>query len=375
MIARAIPVLCVGLAVALQSATCGQAAGGPPEPVRPPRPSSWTLSPSNPLIAISRTPDGLSGGGKGPQIWNDPSVLQEDGGYSMWASMGHGGPKGVAIYKLRSRDGLTWTVDNGGKAVLEPGDRGKDFDWFGVETPSVIKVGDRYHMYYSVYPDGKIPLVTMGHAVSRDGVHWDKQGELRSVTEPVGRHEGNPWGRLARAEPAVLYRDGTFYLYFTDVRCRTADCKGDVPVIRGISLATSRDGQTFQQRGTEPVLMPGAPYTADERWEGYSTPAVVMHDGVTHLFCDVFRKAGKDSVQEAIAHFQSRDGVSFELVEPDIVTAGADWAAVSVRSPSVLIDGATWKMWFAGDNYDPNRGKPRGGRIEAGIGLATKNLR
>ena len=57
----------------------------------------------------------------------------------------------------------------------------------------------------------------------------------------VGTVDGNRWGWLARGEPAALYRDGTFYLYFTDVRCRQADCKGSPGAIRGISLAALLD--------------------------------------------------------------------------------------------------------------------------------------
>ena len=124
-------------------------------------------------------------------------MLSEGNGYSMWASVGHGGPKGVAVYKLHSRDGENWEVQNDARPVLEPGGK-KDFDSMGIETPVVIKAGDRYHMYYSAYPHGKIPLVTMGHAVSPDGVRWTKQGELTSLSKPVGQNKGNPWGRLGR---------------------------------------------------------------------------------------------------------------------------------------------------------------------------------
>jgi predicted GH43/DUF377 family glycosyl hydrolase len=338
--------------------------------------SRWTLSPANPIVSISRPPRGLAGGGKGPQIWNDPSVLREGNDYWMYASMGHGGPRGVAIYRLRSADGVSWTVDNGGSPVLEPGDRKKkDFDWFGVETPSVIRAGREYHMYYSAYPDGKIPLVTMGHAVSTDGLHWQKRGELRTITAPVGQHKGNPWGRLARGEPAALYRDGTFFLYYTDVKCRTEDCKGDVPVVRGIGLATSRDGHTFEVRGSAPILLQGGPYRVEDRWEGYSTPAVALRDGQVELFVDVFRKGGKESIQSSLAHFRSADGVRFDLIEADIVTPGPEWCAVSVRSPAVLAEGNSWKLWFAGDNWDPDQGKPRGRQVDAGIGLVTAPIR
>ena len=306
-----------------------------------------------------------------PAIWNDPSVMREGDGYTMWASKGVGGPKDVAIYKLRSRDGETWEVENDGRPVLEPGAK-RDFDSLGVETPVVIKVGDTYHMYYSAYPHGKVPLVTMGHAISSDGTRWKKLGELTSITKPVGQHKGNPWGRLARGEPAVVHHDGTFRLYFTDVKCRQENCKGSPAVIRGISLATSRDGHNFEQQGSEPILLPTASYPASQGWEGYSTPWVVLNDGKFELFCDVFRSIGKQSIQTSITHLTSNDGVKFNEVAAHILTEGGDeWTAVSVRSPSVIIENGVWRMWYAGDNYDPARNKPRGSRIDAGIGLMT----
>lgn len=351
--------------------------GAPPGlPPTPPPQSSWAPSPRNPLLDIGAQPAGLAASMAREQnpIWNDPSVLAEDGGYSMWASLGKGGPVGVAIYKLRSRDGLAWTVKNGGEPVLRPGDKGRDdFDWLGVETPVVVRVGGTYHMYYSTFSHGEIPLVTMGHATSDDGVRWRKRGELSSVTYTVGHHEGNPWGRLARAEPAAVFHEGRFYLYFTDVRCRRDDCKGEPVPIRGISLAISSDGHDFRQHGSEPVVLQSSSYPPDQGWEGYSTPWVFVHDGVFELFCDVFRRIGGESIQTSLVHLRSRDGIHFEEVEPHVVVAGVqDWSFVSVRSPSVLIDGGVWKMWYAGDNYDPNRKKPARNPLSAGIGFASR---
>jgi predicted GH43/DUF377 family glycosyl hydrolase len=304
-----------------------------------------------------------------PSIWNDPSVLREGDGYSMWASKGVGGPKDVAIYKLRSRDGETWQVENDGRPVLEPGGK-RDFDSLGVETPVVIKVGTNYHMYYSAYPHGKIPLVTIGHAVSNDGIHWKKLGELTSITKPVGQNKGNPWGRLGRGEPAVVYHNNEFYLYFTDVKCRQDDCKGTPAVVRGISLATSRDGHTFEQRGNAPILLQTASFPPSQGWEGYSTPWVFVNNGTFELFADVFRSIGKQSIQTAITHLRSDDGVRFTEVDANVLNEGGDdWTAVSVRSPSVLVEDGRWMMWYAGDNYDPAKNKPRGSRVDAGIGL------
>jgi len=339
-----------------------RAAGGP-----------WTRADGNPIINVDRLPAGLPSdvARKSNMIWNDPSVLLEDGGYSMWASAGFGGPNGVAIYKLRSSDGLDWTVENGGRPVLEPGSNNQ-FDSLGVETPVVLKVGDTYHMYYSAYPHGKIPLVTLAHAVSSDGVRWEKRGELTSITGVVDRQNGNPWGWLGRGEPAAVYHEGTFYLYFTDVKCRQSNCRGTPAPIRGISLATSTNGHDFTQQGSEPIIMPSSSYPPSEGWEGYSTPWVLVADGKFELFCDVFRSIDGESLQTSLVRMQSDDGVRFTEVDAHLMVAGQEsWAAMSVRSPSVVIDAGVWRMWYAGDNFDPRRNRPASGRLQAGIGTAT----
>jgi hypothetical protein len=362
---RLLTILVLGAAGVLWG--CGGTAGAPPAPPAPPQGAEAS---SRQIIGMYRPPEKLRD--NRPSIWNDPSVMREGDGYTMWASKGVAGPKGVAIYKLRSSDGRNWQTENDGKPVLEPGGK-RDFDSLGVETPVVIKVGDTYHMYYSSYPHGKIPLVTIGHAVSSDGTSWKKLGELTSITKPVGQHAGNPWGRLGRGEPAVVHYQGMFYLYFTDVRCRQTDCKGWPVAVRGISLATSKDGHVFEQRGTEPILLQTASFPASDGWEGYSTPWVLVHDGKFELFADLFRHNRKDSIQTAITHLRSVDGVRFEEVEANVLTAeGSEgWSAVSVRAPSVLVDNGVWRMWYAGDNYDPVQKKPRGPRIEVGIGYMT----
>ena len=339
----------------------------------------WMPHADNPVISIARPPEGLPRRLQDASllIWNDPSVLKEGDDYSMWLSLGtRGGPQDVAIYRLRSSDGIRWALANDGKPVLSGGDKRRgDFDWFGVETPVVIKVGNTWHMYYSVYKNGKVPLVTMGHATSSNGTDWTKHGELLSLTQDVGRHAGNPWGRLARGEPAVVHRDGTFYLYFTDVRCRTDDCSSFPAAVRGISLATSKDGHVFKQHGTEPIVHQSTYYSAEKGFEGYSTPWVFHDGGVFWLFCDVFHNNGRDSVQSALLRLRSDDGIHFEEVSRDDIVAGDQpWSAVSVRSPSVIRDNGRLRMWYAGDGFDSSKhggSDIRSGRVQIGIGEAS----
>jgi len=357
----------------------GSAGGGPLAPGAPAG-AGWRHVSTEPVLDIMRRPAGLPSNVQNAPLtnWNDPSVMKENGQYVMWASLGmKGGGKDVSIWKLVSRDGTDWRIVGNGP-VLEGGGFGA-WDSYGVETPAVIKVGGTYHMYYTAYKKPIGHLFTMGHATSSDGEHWQKQGELTSLTSVVGNKDGNPWGWLARAEPTAVYVNGEFWLYFTDVHCRSDDCKATPVAQRGVSLAKSRDGQNFTQVGDAPVLLQSASYPPSAGWEGYSTPWVV-HDGTSfHLFADLFRQTAKNGhFQTRIAHYQSEDGIHFREVEADVVRVeGHPWATMSVRAPTVIADGNRWLMWYAGDSFDPEH-KPkdmlaaiRSGQVRMGIAMVT----
>jgi len=227
----------------------------------------------------------------------------------MWASMGTGAI-GVVIYKFTSTAGKNWVLENDGEPVVKPGSK-DEHDSHGVETPAVIKVGDDYHMYYSFYPDEEAIAVSMAHATSKDGINWVKQGELTSLTSIVGNPAGNPWGWLARAEPTAVYYDNTYYLYFADVKCRQDNCQGFPRALRGISVATSKDGHSFTQTGKQPVLLQTSSYKPEDGWEGYSTPWVYHNGEFFELYVDLFRTVDGNALQTALAHYRSRDGINF----------------------------------------------------------------
>lgn len=313
-----------------------------------------------------------SHGGQHPAIvWNDPSVMRVGNEFWMWLSGGFS-RDGVKIYRFTSFNGVDWTIANGGKPVLVPGDKDAgDFDWLGTETPVVIKAGEIFHMYYSAHKNGQFPFLTMGHAVSLDGDHWQKLGELISITSVVGNNAGNPWGWLARGEPAAAYIDGTFLLYFTDVKCRHSDCTGYPAPIRGISLAVSSDGHNFQQVGSQPILLPDEKdYPASHGWEGFTTPWVVPVDGKLELYVANFRTIDARSVHRGISRFVSSDGIRFDSVSHHIVLPTENrWSRWHVRSPSVIEHDGALYMWFAADDLEDGVTDP----FEAitGLGLAT----
>jgi len=313
-----------------------------------PSTSEWTEFGNNPVIKYNDVLDGI--------LWNDPSVIKEGSKYRMWLTGGKpfDVPIVVKVYEAHSDDGIDWNISP--SPVLEPGEAGA-WDDLRTETPSVIRVGDTFHLYYSgcnsPCTDGKYDI---GHATSEDGTHW-----VKDPRNPVIADQPDPlkWGFYTVGEPAIVHHEDTYYLYYSSAKSNYPEYGSPF----GILLATSKDGSNFQQRGAVYTLTP----TYDpELFRGYSTPEVYVADGVFHLYHDVVYSPGNPDgfEQVAISHAISEDGLTFIESDTNIIAVDEDWKRVSVNGPAVLDDGGTTKMWFAGRTDKPGFG--------FGIGYATK---
>jgi len=309
---------------------------------------TWQLYESNPIIGFGNSVSGM--------IWNDPCVIKEGASYRMWLSGGRDvSPNHVEIYHATSSDGLQWAINT--NSIIEPGSVGT-WDDNKVETPSVIKVGNTYHMYYSGFKSGDGPgQYQTGHATSSDGVSW-----LKDPNNPVisFHTDLSNWGFYQSAEPGAVYDSSsdTIYLYYMTSKLRN-DYNGsnpDLSTLHGICVATSpgSDGSNFANTSVSNrvlVLSQSQNYPVEQDFRGYSTPyAMITSDGKFHLFYDVAKHPqGGDWQQVALAHAHSSDGISFEEIEANIIKVGDEsWLNTEVRAPSVLQTGDSFKMWFAG---------------------------
>jgi len=292
-------------------------------------------------------------------LWNDPSVLREGRQFRMWLSGGDARNLKrivVEVYQAFSSDGEKWDIDP--NPVVRPSASG--WDSLRIETPSVIKVGNTYHMYYTGFSEdtAKTGISQIGHATSPDGVKW-----IKDPLNPVlkGQSEDKlKWAYGGVGEPGIMYlpKEKRFYLYYTGMKYSN---DGKNHGLMGILLATSEDGSHFSPymdgADRKLIFFRNVPNATKKAWFGYSTPsAVATSDGTIHLFATfVVAPKGPTSTRHVVlAHGVSTDGVDFQVKEENMFEAGrGDWKDFQVRSPTVVEFDHRLHMWFAGERQRP----------------------
>lgn len=150
-----------------------------------------------------------------------PSVMcmHKEKKFFMWYAGGDT-PRGIGL--ATSEDGKNWIkYDN--NPVLE-GKRGTWED-IGMDRPCVIKIGDKYYMYYTGL---NLPFARIGLATSDDGKVW-----VKSLNNPIlDLGTGSAWDSVYVADGWVTKINNKYYMWY-----RGYDGK-----YSRIGLATSFDG-------------------------------------------------------------------------------------------------------------------------------------
>jgi predicted GH43/DUF377 family glycosyl hydrolase len=304
-----------------------------------------TKHPANPVLDIA--PDAFD-----RSCTYEPMVLLDGSLFRMW----YGGRDGVnrdEICYAESADGVHWTrpVAN---PVVTCHDEPSGWDYAMVTRPSVLRVGDLYHQWYSSVeappgPDLLADAVSgaedgegarLGHATSPDGIHWAKD-PANPVLSPA-----EAWERLSIQCPSVLHEDGLFRLWYSGGRRYEPDAVG---------YAESPDGVHWTKHPANPI------FTGNGGWEGrrigaFSVRRVEHPDGSVWHYAfynamdDTDKGDGCGTSRVGLA--RSRDGITNWERHPanpviDLGAPGA-WDSHSVYKPSpLLIDGGTrWRIWY-----------------------------
>lgn len=315
-----------------------------PAPIATPAPTPAPApAPSQPSAEHGELPVLTDGQLVADAKWNDPCVLSEYDGYTMYASCGAGFSGDISIYRLRSTDRLTWSLAPD-VPVLTRSATG--WDQRAVETPSVVWFRGQYHMFYTGYPgdlhDSR--SYRIGHATSPDGIAWTRDpaflGAPSDPANPVPTMDFRQW---VVAEPGAVVVGDRLHLYFSAIG---ADA-GTGSVMQTIGLVTTTDGVNW----TAPmmVLRPDQALHPRSAVYGYSTPAACVRDGQVTLFFSVVQN--DPWAQVSIANAVSANGLSAWSVNTlPVIQRDASWRSREVLAPAPLVDASGTHLWFAGND-------------------------
>jgi predicted GH43/DUF377 family glycosyl hydrolase len=277
---------------------------------------------------------------------SDPTVLRDGDVFKLWYGGNQLG-RGQEVYYATSSDGMNWSHHDG--PVLRIGNRG-EWDYGDIETPSVVKVGDTYHLYYcgrraqeSGGEWAKESAYQIGHATSKDGIQW-----VKDPANPVirlGDRASNEWNWASAAEPTVVYdaSRGLFEMWYVGVNV----LQGKVHAHLGYT--TSRDGSRFRSRAGNPVIA-SKPGSDSVEYNGYFTPEVVREGGRYWLFyvSDTWNSQPAGPIRVA----SSSDGKNWTLREQTLVSKQPQgWTQHGVFGPTVVVERDALHLWYTGVNY------------------------
>jgi predicted GH43/DUF377 family glycosyl hydrolase len=287
-----------------------------------------------------------------PGTWREsqtanPDLLLKGDLYYMYFRGQQGGHDriGVATVPREKFDGVTWDILP--EPVIDVGGPGS-WDERHALDPAAVLAGGRVFLYYtgsSLRADRAICL-----AVSDDGVRFTKYG-------PV----------IIGGGPEIVYRDGTFYLYFWR----------EVPGKKGFQIhcATSADGYRFSETAASLVL----PVGEEGSWDSFTveTPRIFSEGGLWYMvYC------GSDHHKDYPFHAglaTSRDLLHWTKYGGNpIFSRGSEgeWDEGAIWFTTVeKIDGRYY-MWYEGYGGGISRTQAYGSYLKGGksqVGMATLN--
>lgn len=291
--------------------------------------------------------------------WNDPHVLKIGSDYVMYASSDNGFNKNVKIYRLISKDGITWDLSPK-NAVFERSSNKEDWDSGSTETPAVALFKGTYYLFYTAYATLDDPSTyKVGYATSPDGITFTRQGALVGPTDPKGQ-PNFAFNQYLAGEPAPVVFNNKLYLYFTTLG---VDNVSAMATLETIGLITTSDGKTWS-KPVQTLIPDQKLYPRKDGWIGYSTPHAQVLGGKMHLFFDLANEKPKWH-QEKIHHAVSDNGISNWRQDSKAIFSRSDfaWTANELLSPAVYLEDNTLMLWFSGSEGS-----------NLGIGFATCKL-
>lgn len=180
-----------------------------------------TIEPSIGLARLEADGDRLARVFEGPILGQDinhplmtaaPFVLYDEGRFKMWYCSGtewrmtSGGPEPIyTVFYAESNDGINWVPY--AKPVIN-----YKYDGEVISAPWVLKIGDRYRMWYSSrgHKTKEEKNYTIGYAESGDGVVWERLDELAGIS----RSEAG-WDSEMVCYPSFFFLGSKAYMLYS----------------------------------------------------------------------------------------------------------------------------------------------------------------
>jgi predicted GH43/DUF377 family glycosyl hydrolase len=224
----------------------------------------------------------------------------------------------LQIGHATSRDGVHWTKDPANPVL--PKGTGKDWDRDGTWDPFVLYEDGVFEMWYGGGPDGNSGW---GYAVSHDGSHFQKNGRLPS-----------PWADLNHAEDDHVVHDkpsGRHFMYYWD--------RKHEPM--GLFRAQSATETDFDFAHAEPIRIEGLKHPAM-----YKFAHVIQSNGKWHMFFAEFVRPGCKGCHTGYA--TSSDGLHWTAQNTNLLV-GQDGEVLKVADD-------LWLMYYGPDGYFDQKG-------------------
>jgi predicted GH43/DUF377 family glycosyl hydrolase len=258
-----------------------------------------------------------------PGAWDsvdalNPSVLFKDGVYYNFYS-GYDGKTwhtGLAT----SSDGVLWQKQG---RILSPQPETWEGSYIAANGSALLQ--QKIFLYW--YQAGPRETPKIGLAISDDGKQWRKRPAPVLETGPRGS-----WDERGVADPYVLRIADSYYMYYLGQdRARR----------QRIGVARSTGGVRWEKLRVNPVLELGADGAFDE--DGLGEPAVWQSHGAYWMLY-----TGRDRTENRrLGLARSSDGVTWEKL-PGSFSGSERWNSKVICDASVLIEGASIRVWFGG---------------------------
>jgi predicted GH43/DUF377 family glycosyl hydrolase len=267
--------------------------------------------------------------------WDDeyvfsPEIIFDGSAYHMWYSGFDGAHRRIGY--ATSLDGLNW-VKHPENPVIDVGPSGSWDDYYAF-IPQIVHDGSYYHLWYTGHDGSRFKL---GYAVSQDGVTWVK-GPINPILD-IG--PSGSWDDVHVLYPEVLYDGTDFKMWYSG---------GDGSNIR-IGYATTSNLGEWKRNSKNPVLDLGPSGSWDDVFVRNPT---IIYDGTTYRMWYVAN--GGPGWKIGLA--TSTDGNTWSKYPGNPVFdwgAGGDFDDQGVLHPSIIYDGSTYRMWYAGEDGTTTR--------------------